>query len=564
MLANIKIQGKILIIIGILALATAITAYVGYTGLQSLTADAVSIHRTSENVKRGARINQDLLWMNRAEYRVAMDPGEVGDASRVLLEHAAHFDEMATEMERTLPAERRAALAEIRRLYSNYLASAKTTLERAQKHKDVGVDAARAEIETQVRDSRTIVNEMNEKVKAFVDGLDTESLATATNAADEASHLNLLMIGISVAGIVAGVVLGVLIARIGVVFPLVRITGSLGQLSQGKLDEPILGADRLDEVGDLARAAVMFRDQGREAARLRAEQEELKARAARDQRAAMLKMADNFESKVGDLVRGVASAATEMQATAHSMSATAEETNAQAGAVAAASEETSVNVQTVATATEELTSSVEEIGRQVTQSARIASRAVDDAKRTDQTVQALAADASRIGTVVTLIQDIAGQTNLLALNATIEAARAGEAGRGFAVVASEVKSLATQTARATTEIAGQISAIQGATTETVSAIREIIATIGQINDIATVIAAAVEEQGAATKEIARNVQEASRGTQEVSSNIFGVREAATATGQASNQVLSAAGELAQQADGLSREVGQFIASVRAG
>ncbi|MGB8274693.1 MAG: methyl-accepting chemotaxis protein [Alphaproteobacteria bacterium] len=266
----------------------------------------------------------------------------------------------------------------------------------------------------------------------------------------------------------------------------------------------------------------------------------------------------NLANRVNEVVGVVASASTEVESTAESLAATAEETSRQSTAVAAAAEQATGNVQTVASAAEELSSSVAEIGRQVAQSAKIANKAVEEAIRTDNTVRGLADAAQKIGEVVNLINDIAGQTNLLALNATIEAARAGEAGKGFAVVASEVKSLATQTAKATEEIAGQIGSIQTATNDAVAAIEGISATIKQINEIATTIASAVEEQGSATQEIARNVQQAAAGTTEVSSNITGVTQAASQTGDAAGQMLSAARELAANANTLRGEIDQFL------
>jgi methyl-accepting chemotaxis protein len=271
----------------------------------------------------------------------------------------------------------------------------------------------------------------------------------------------------------------------------------------------------------------------------------------------------SFEAKAGELVGLVSSAATELQATAQSMTGTAGQATRQATNVAAAAEQASVNVQTVAAAAEELASSITEISRQVAQSAKIAGRALEDARRTDDVVQALAEGAQKIGEVVGLISNIAGQTNLLALNATIEAARAGDAGKGFAVVASEVKSLATQTAKATDDIARQITQIQTATKDAVDSIRGIGTTIGEISEIAATIATAVEEQGAATQEIARNVQQAASGTQEVSSNIVGVSQGANETGAAAGQVLGAAGDLSQQAEKLRHEVAAYITGVKA-
>nr|WP_294546099.1 globin-coupled sensor protein [uncultured Rhodopila sp.] len=274
-------------------------------------------------------------------------------------------------------------------------------------------------------------------------------------------------------------------------------------------------------------------------------------------------LAKAFESKAGELVGKVSIAANDLQTTARSMTGTAGEALHQATNVAAAAEEASVNVQTVAAAAEELASSINEISRQVAQSAKVAGKARDDARRTDGVVQALSDGAQKIGEVVGLISNIAGQTNLLALNATIEAARAGDAGKGFAVVASEVKSLATQTAKATEDIAHQIAQIQTATKDAVDSIRGIGTTIGEISEIAAAIAAAVEEQGSATQEIARNVQQAAAGTQEVSSNIVGVSRGANDTGAAANQVLEAAGALSRQAEQLRGEVGAFIGGVKA-
>jgi methyl-accepting chemotaxis protein len=317
-----------------------------------------------------------------------------------------------------------------------------------------------------------------------------------------------------------------------------------------------------DEIGDMARAVGACRDGLKVADALSAAQ--TAAEAANAARIGALEVLTKaFEVRVGQMVGQVSSSATALQSTAQAMSSTAGQTTLQATNVAAAAEEASVNVQTVASAAEELSASIAEISRQVAQSASVAGKAKDDAKHTDTVVRALSEGAQKIGEVVDLISSIAGQTNLLALNATIEAARAGDAGKGFAVVASEVKSLATQTAKATEDIARHIAQIQAATREAVSSIQGIGATIGEISEIAAAIAAAVEQQGSATQEIARNVQQAAIGTQEVTSNIAAVTDGAGNTGSAAGQLLEAAADLSKQADQLRGEVGQYIAEVKA-
>ncbi|WP_342106415.1 methyl-accepting chemotaxis protein [Methylobacterium sp. SI9] len=345
--------------------------------------------------------------------------------------------------------------------------------------------------------------------------------------------------------------------------PIQRMTAVMSKLADGETATQVPHIGRHDEIGAMAEAVQVFKDNLIRTRALEVEAAQARVAAEEQRKIGLREMADGFERAVGGIVGQVSASATELQSTAGSMSAMAGETSAQSTAVAAAAEEAGANVNTVAAAAEELGSSVQEIGRQVQGSVQLALAAVGEADQTGALVQELSAAVGRIGDVVGLIASIAGQTNLLALNATIEAARAGVAGRGFAVVASEVKALAEQTARATEEISQQIGRVQNVTGQAVGAIGTITVRIREINDVATTIAAAVEQQGAATQEIVRNVGQAAQGTGEVTSNIVGVAEAAEETGRAANQVLGAASELSQQSERLTAEVQRFLAGIRA-
>ena len=366
----------------------------------------------------------------------------------------------------------------------------------------------------------------------------------------------------TIAVMLLAIVLSYFVARRTIVRPLKASIATMNTLAKGDLTVDVPASKRGDEIGEIMAALAVFKENSLEVERMKAEQVAMETRAAEQRKSDMMKLANEFEGAVGQIVDTVSSASTELEASAGTLTATSDHSQIRATAVAGASEEAATNVQSVAAATEELSSSVHEISRQVQSAARIAGEAVSQADNTNDRVGELAAAAARIGDVVELINTIAGQTNLLALNATIEAARAGEAGRGFAVVAAEVKALAEQTAKATGEISLQVSGIQKATEDSVTAIREISTTIGQMSEIASAIASAVEEQGATTQEISRNVQQAAQGTMQVSANITDVQRGVEEAGSASSHVLTAAQSLSSESARLKQEVGNFLRSIR--
>ncbi|MBR0685164.1 methyl-accepting chemotaxis protein [Bradyrhizobium manausense] len=435
--------------------------------------------------------------------------------------------------------------AKLQRYQSEFAAWAETAQQSAAL--DAAMMKTFREVEPVMAEVRTAVDAMYKQ-------------ADATEAATR-DAVRLRMIIAFLITVVVLAVIGLLLGR-SISKALSGMVDVMTRLARGELSIVVPGVGRKDEIGEMAGAVEVFRTNMMEAERLRAEQAEADARGREQRKVDMKRLADGFEGAVGEIIETVSSAATELEASSNTLTQAAERGNGLAAAVAAASEEASANVQSVSSASEEMTSSISEIGRQVQESARVADIAVGQAQRTNARVAELTKAASRIGDVVELINTIAAQTNLLALNATIEAARAGEAGRGFAVVATEVKALAEQTAKATGEIGQHIGAIQSATEDSVGAIKEIGDTIARMSEISSTIAAAVEEQGAATQEISRNIQHAAQGTSGVSANIGEVQRGAGETGAASAQVHSAAQSLSQESNRLKSEVARFLDSVR--
>jgi methyl-accepting chemotaxis protein len=563
-LAHFRILTKILAVIILMSgIATAIS-WLGIHALSSLNDGADNMNVAARRTLKGARANQNVIAINRAQFSLALDPSPENRAEvrKIIDAEMKLYRERIEDVSTTRDEQAKDMMPAVNETMAAYAKDIEDTFRLADGTKDEQLSEQTKRLRDSAVKSRAAAEKLKANIARVVDRLNNRVDYFSKAATEEYETVSRLMIIAATVGILLGMSGGFMVGQFGIAKPMRGLVRLLQRLAKGE-DIEITGTERRDEIGETARAVngikVMLAEKARQEAEAKTEQDRI---AAAQRKRDMHKLADQFEGAVGEIIQTVSSAATEMEASANSLTTTAERTQELSTAVAAA-EEASANVQSVASASEELTTSVNEISRQVQASATVATEAVDQSRKTNDRVGELSKAASLIGDVVELINSIAGQTNLLALNATIEAARAGEAGRGFAVVAAEVKALAEQTAKATGEIGKQIAGMQTATDESVGAIKEIGETIGRMSEISSTIASAVEEQGAATQEISRNVQQAAQGTMQVSSNIADVQRGAGETGSASSQVLSAAQSLSVESNRLKREVQSFLSTVRA-
>jgi methyl-accepting chemotaxis protein len=557
-IANIKIGSKVLFVVGLLILCAGVIGGVAMQTLFKSEALLGEMERSANRSILGERVNGLI-------YAVVMDSRGVYMSKNVeeATKYADNINKSLGTLQSTMQSWKELVAAD-----DKTFAEAQANLDQFVK---VRVETARLGASGDIAGANTFGNNdanranrtaLGKSIAALAKS-NQEQIAEIRQQIEDFYNVRIAVMGaVILAGILLGLGAALLVSTRFIAGPIRRLTGTMSVMAQGDFSAEVAGGELKDEIGEMARAVLVFKENGIANQRMQAERAQ--AQAERERRQHQVdELIREFDTRMSNVLEQVAGATVELQATAKSMSSIADRTAHQAQAVSAATEEASSNVQTVASAGEELSASIQEISRQVSQSTEITGHAVGIAQQTNDQVQGLVKAVERIGDVVRLISDIAGQTNLLALNATIEAARAGEAGKGFAVVASEVKSLATQTAKATEEITGQIQAIQNATQGSVDSIREITTVIGKINEISASISAAVEEQGSATQEIARNVQQAAVGTQEVANNVGGVNASADETGSAAGQVLSAAEELARQSDALRTDVNHFLAGIRA-
>jgi methyl-accepting chemotaxis protein len=555
-LKNITISAKVIMLVVLLASLSAVIAFTGWYGMTRMGKTLQDVGTVESAAREAMDLRLDIIAISRMTYQLAQAPEKAADfakeTDRRTTEMLARFDVLAAAAD----DQQKSQLDAIKGVLAPYFDKIRAMVDVASKGGDkAAIDAALADglkAQKTVTDTVKVYSTYSaERMKTMREG----ALALSSNA-------QWVQIVVALGGIVLGIVIGYVVANRGIVRPIRGVTDALQRLANGDLNVEVVGTDRRDEVGDIARTMATFKENAEARARLAVEEErQQREKIAQGERVAGL--IQSFEQQATQVLGVINGSASTLNQTADTLSRASDETSHQTSAVAAASEEATRNVQLVAAATEEMTASIREIAQQMTNARSVANDAATRAQEARNMVRQLEESGTKIGDVIGLINDIASQTNLLALNATIEAARAGEAGRGFAVVATEVKSLATQTGTATDDIRAQVEGMRGSIATATDVITEIATVIDRLNEMATAVAGTIEQQTAATQEIGRNATEAAMGTQEVAKSIGHVSVAAATTADGAGKVLGAANGLTQQTDSLRRSIVDFINGVRA-
>ncbi len=572
-LSNARITTKQLAIVVVLSLVTLTVAGVGIYSLNHLSQQQARTERAAGEALVGARLNRDVVILNRAEFDIAADttPSNLAEARQTIAEVRKRFAERLRTVKATADPRQTTLLRETSTAFRNYLAAVENTVETAEQiSATASLSADQKRILAAVRTSRDEAAALRDTVRAYSDYSDRKAAQIAEQSVQAAASIEALLLGVALAGVIGGALMAWLFARRTIAKPIARSVAALKRLAEDDLTVEITGTERGDEVGDIARAMESFRnnlqrtrDLEEEAERRELAAEEEKRQTEERRRQDMLSLADQFEKRVGGIVAIVADSSSQLQETSQELAAAVEETNAQAASIAAAAEQSSTNVETVAAASEELSSAIGEVSSQVSDTAGKSSNVARSGETARQELDALNVTITETTQILNQIGEIAEQTNLLALNATIEAARAGEAGKGFAVVAEEVKSLASETQRMTQRIGSQVETVQSSVARAVTGMRTIIDQIAGIDSATTVVASSVEEQSSATQEISRNAAQAAEGAQEVTSNVVGIQSATQQTGEAAAGVKSVASDLRDNAKLLRQEVEAFLSEIRA-
>ncbi|WP_449221590.1 methyl-accepting chemotaxis protein [Tistrella mobilis] len=560
--SNLKMTHKVASIVILMSAVTAAISVVSYRGLVVCIDATTRVEEAGMEVLDGTLATKAISDIRRAEYRLAADPRELNAATAEIEAGIRRFRELMEDMKHHAEAGDLPRIALIEQHFDTYVREVDHAIETARSHDGREIDAAQRAVVEEVERGRATARALSDEVADLVEDIEARAHAVAEDARTLGTETEIEIVVTAIAGTLIGLIAGFVIAIATIARPLHRTVARLNGLAADDLETEVQGTDRRDEIGDVARAMLIFRDNAQERRRL-LEAEAVQV-AARERRAAeVAQLIRDFDREVAEMLAVMSSSAVELEATAQLLSSTSEETSRQASTVGTAAEQASANVQAVAAATEELTATVSEVARQMETARSVASDASDEVER----VKALGGELDRAGNdiaaVIALIEEIASRTNLLALNATIEAARAGEAGKGFAVVASEVKGLATQTGRATGDIRSRVEHMHGSIGAALDAVGRMAEVVHRVQGMSGAVSAAVQQQSAATAEIGRNADQAARGTQDVTDTIGGVSMAAEATASGSAQVLSTARTLSERSIRLRSTVDGFLRAVAA-